>query len=520
MSMKSVIVAGLVAVVSTLFCVVIAAPVVASVLFVIIISLVSLAGDLSSTSSCGERCEKIKLKLVEFTDFINGNRNIIEPLEITKEDEIGGIKTVLNELIKSASEAKDGDIRVYGEMMIILEKMSSGLIGDKITQTSPQPEINYIAKTINNTIDNLVSKVGTDINVITRVLEDYKNANFTTSIPNPKGTVESVVNNLGAEVSNMLKNGLENGLAMQQNASHLKEAVENLSTSSNQQAASLEETAAAMEEMTGNVQSNAQKAEQMAKIAKSAGDATAYGTKLANNTFAAMNDIQQATASINEAVAVIENIAFQTNILSLNAAVEAATAGEAGKGFAVVAQEVRNLANRSADAAKTIKTLAQQAASKSDEGMNIAKDMNEGFVTIADKINETVLMVEDVSTASKEQMAGIEQINDAIAQLDQMTQANATIASEADSIANQTAFMAEGLVKDANSKDFKGKESIHVPEHTHSSSTAKVKPKITAKVVSRPLATRVATPKVASIPHSAPKSSPALPKHDDVWESF
>jgi len=490
---------------STIFCFAISAPLIVSVLFIITLAVLS-ALNIGVHNTGRDRYKPSIAKLQELLEFTNGDRNTLTTIENIKDDNFGEIEKLINQQIKALVTSKDGDIRVYGEIMIILEKMSAGYIGDKISQISPSVEINYIAKTINETIDNLLVKVGSDINNITKVLEDYKNANFTSSVPNPKGIVEIVINNLGVEVSNMLKNGLENGLAMQQNASSLKEAVENLSTSSNQQAASLEETAAAMEEMTGNVQSNAQKADQMAKIAKEAGDATSHGTVLANNTFSAMNEIQRATASINEAVAVIENIAFQTNILSLNAAVEAATAGEAGKGFAVVAQEVRNLANRSAEAAKTIKNLAQQAANKSDEGMNIAKDMNEGFVIIAEKISETVKMVEDVSVASKEQMSGIEQINDAVTQLDQMTQANAQVASQADSIANQTAFMAEGLVKDANTKEFKGKENIHFPSFSRIAKPSIIS-KPTIKTVSKP------TP----VKHLTKQN---VTKNDDVWESF
>ena len=517
MNTKSIISTILEAIVSVVFCLAIGASLTASLLLVLVLTGIS-SINLIGGSSNDSRYEDIKKTLSELLDFVHGDRNMTTQLVVTKDDNLAEIETLINKIAKASMDVKDGDIRVYGEIMIILEKMASGALRDKISQSSPSIEINYIAKTINSTVDTLLAKVGTDINEITSVLEDYRGANFTSSISNATGTVSLVINNLGSEVSNMLKNGLENGLAMQQNAASLKDAVENLSTSSNQQAASLEQTAAAMEEMTGNVQSNAQKADQMARIAKSAGDATAHGTKLANNTFSAMNEIQRATASINEAVAVVENIAFQTNILSLNAAVEAATAGEAGKGFAVVAQEVRNLANRSAEAAKTIKLLAQQAASKSDEGMNIAKDMNDGFVTIAEKINETVTMVEDVSVASKEQMAGIEQINDAIAQLDQMTQANASVASQADSIANQTAFMAEGLVKDANAKQFKGKDAVHIPsfESKHkivSTPAIKTTPRASIALGRKPVAAIANT-------HQAKPVAPSAPKNDDIWESF
>ncbi|PNV84505.1 MAG: hypothetical protein C0627_00620 [Sulfurimonas sp.] len=216
--------------------------------------------------------------------------------------------------------------------------------------------------------------------------------------------------------------------------------------------------------------------------------------------------MQGATNSINDAVAIIENIAFQTNILSLNAAVEAATAGDAGKGFAVVAQEVRNLANRSADAAKEIKAMAAQAAGKSNEGINIATELTRGFEVIADKIAQTASMVQDVSNANREQMQGIGQINTAVTQLDQMTQENAKVAAQADSIANATIEKAEAMVQDAQSKEFVGKNNIRATQTTQRTN----KPAQAAKpvVVSKNTHTSKALPKKGSA-------------HDgDVWENF
>jgi methyl-accepting chemotaxis protein len=269
------------------------------------------------------------------------------------------------------------------------------------------------------------------------------------------------MNHLGSTTSAMLSSSLSNGIDLQSDAGSLKQAVESLSTASNQQAASLEETAAAMEEMTSNVQNNVAKSNEMATMAAQTDFAAKEGAILAQRTSAAMTEIQSATNSINNAVAIIENIAFQTNILSLNAAVEAATAGDAGKGFAVVAQEVRNLANRSADAAKEIKAMAAQAAGKSNEGMNISIELTRGFETIADKIAQTTAMVQDVSNANREQMQGIGQINTAVTQLDQMTQENARIAGEADAIANATIEKADAMVEDSLSKNFIGKKANH-----------------------------------------------------------
>ena len=157
---------------------------------------------------------------------------------------------------------------------------------------------------------------------------------------------------------------------------------------------------------------------------------------------------------IAQVINIIQEIAFQTNILSLNAAVEAATAGEAGKGFAVVAQEVRNLANRSAEAAKEIKNLVEEANIKTNDGKLISSDMIEGYKELNKNISETINIIEDVSAASKEQMLGIEQINQTVNMLDRVTQENAFESNQIKDISQSVSTLAYELLADAKSKKF------------------------------------------------------------------
>ena len=198
----------------------------------------------------------------------------------------------------------------------------------------------------------------------------------------------------------------------------------------------------------------------MAKYSNEIIKASASGEALANETTNAMGEINSKVNMVNDAISVIDQIAFQTNILSLNAAVEAATAGEAGKGFAVVAQEVRNLANRSAEAAKEIKDLVENATKKADLGKKISEDMISGYKTLNEDIIKTIDLIKGVESSSKEQLAGIEQINHAINSLDQQTQQNAQIASQTYSVAMQTDTIAKLIVSNANSKEFIGKNEV------------------------------------------------------------
>ena len=401
----------------------------------------------------------------EIFDITTGKRNLFRYSKSEfSNNSLKKIKQIIDCKIQDSIKQNQTDMYAVAESQRIILRVKNGWYSELIEPIPASAELNSFKITLNDMIKVNQSRFD---NMAT-LLETYAKNDYTSCIElhqtdEAGGILERLIKGMHAmqnTINTMLCNSLQNGIELQDDAGNLKQSVEALSTASNQQAASLEETAAAMEEMTSNVQQNAKKANDMASMAAQTDASAKEGAQLAQRTATAMTEIQVATNSINNAVAIIENIAFQTNILSLNAAVEAATAGDAGKGFAVVAQEVRNLANRSADAAKEIKAMAAQAAAKSNEGMNIATELTRGFEVIAGKIEQTTMLVQDVSNASREQMQGIGQINTAVTQLDQMTQENAKIAAEADTIANATIEKATAMVEDAASKNFLGKEQF------------------------------------------------------------
>ncbi|HEC12432.1 MAG TPA: HAMP domain-containing protein [Acidiferrobacteraceae bacterium] len=205
----------------------------------------------------------------------------------------------------------------------------------------------------------------------------------------------------------------------------------NLSQRTEEQASSLEETASSMEEMTSTVKQNADNAAQANQLAISARDQAQKSGEVVDKAVMAMGEINASSKKIADIIGVIDEIAFQTNLLALNAAVEAARAGEQGRGFAVVATEVRNLAQRSAEAAKEIKDLIEDSVSKVETGSELVDASGKTLVEIVDSVKKVSDIISEIATASGEQSSGIEQVNKAITQMDEMTQQNAALVEEA-----------------------------------------------------------------------------------------
>ena len=203
-----------------------------------------------------------------------------------------------------------------------------------------------------------------------------------------------------------------------------------LSSRTEQQAASLEETASAMEELTSTVRQNADNAQQANELADTARKTAQDGGEVVSNAVKAMEEINNASNKIAEIIGVIDDIAFQTNLLALNASVEAARAGEQGRGFAVVATEVRNLAQRSATAAKEIKDLIQDSVNKVSAGAELVNESGDALGNIVNSVIKVGDIVAEIATASQEQASGIDQINNTVSNLDDLTQQNAALAEE------------------------------------------------------------------------------------------
>ncbi|MCG3655003.1 methyl-accepting chemotaxis protein [Aliarcobacter butzleri] len=394
----------------------------------------------------------------EFLDFITYKQNQIEKVEIVGNNEFSEMTREINLVIDKFDRRFKDDMKVIGESVLVFDKLKKGTYNIRIRSNTTNPMINTLKVTINETIDYL-EKYMREIEkiLLSYTSNDYKNRiNISKDIANPSRLLKVMesVNTLGETLGNLAKQNLSNGEQLENNSTIMKSSMQKLAQKTNEQSVSLEQTATAVEEISSITRNNAQNAQKMSSLGETVKSAAQTGYNLADKTTFSMDEINEKVSAINEAISIIDQIAFQTNILSLNAAVEAATAGEAGKGFAVVAQEVRNLANKSSEAANEIKVLVESATLKANEGKVIAQEMQDGYKSLHSHITETLSIIEDVSIAAKEQMKGIEQVSNTIVTLNKITKENESETIQITSIAAEVSEMAYEVVEDAKNKKF------------------------------------------------------------------
>ena len=405
--------------------------------------------------------DSVKRGVENFFAFINFEKDDIELIKVKSNDELGMMSRIINKNIEDTKANIQKDRALIADTIRVTNQINKGYLDSKIELGPNNPSLNELKNIINEMLGTLNSNI---LNIL-KVLTSYSKLDFRPKLAQNElegiiKELEKDVNILGDVITQTLLENKKTGIILSSNANTLTQNMQGIANAANSQAASLEETAASLEEITSNITNNTQTAIKMAGFGNKVKESITLGQELANKTALSMEDINAQTTAISEAITIIDQIAFQTNILSLNAAVEAATAGEAGKGFAVVAGEVRTLASRSAEAAKQIKDLVQNAQKKTQEGKDIASDMIDGYSELNKNISTTLELISNVTTASKEQSTGMIQINDAVNNLDQITQLNAQNASQANEIAQKTLEISNTIITQADAKEFNGKNSF------------------------------------------------------------
>ncbi len=268
-------------------------------------------------------------------------------------------------------------------------------------------------------------------NALVKVSKGDLTAIITDELEGDFSILKSALNDLISNLVNIFSDINESSTFVFTDAKEIAAGTNDLSNRTESQASSLEETASAMEELASTVQQNAENTTQASKIADGVMTKASDGGGVINEAVTAMSNIDKSSKKIADIIGVIDEIAFQTNLLALNAAVEAARAGEQGRGFAVVAAEVRNLAQRSAGAAKEIKGLINDSVDAVHKGSQLVDASGKTFAELVSAIQQVVNMISDINNAGTEQSAGIHEVSQAVAQMDEMTQQNAALVEEA-----------------------------------------------------------------------------------------
>ncbi len=398
-------------------------------------------------------------------ELSSGNRDLTKRVTVQSNDELGTIAESFNRYLSQIEENHKQERAFIEEAQQTINKATHGCYSEVINAHTQSQTLTEFK----NSVNEMLTATEQNFGKLNSVLAEYTRHNYKTELRldnvEPDGAFAVLVahiNQLKDVITDMLIENKRTSLQLNSFSDILLENVAAVNQTTMTTESSLQNVNKALSHITENITHNRDNVTKMANFSKDVTTSAKQGESLAAQTVEAMEEINEQVLAINEAISVIDQIAFQTNILSLNAAVEAATAGEAGKGFAVVASEVRNLAAKSAEAAHKIKELVELASGKTTDGKEIAHQMIEGYDKLIQNISSTVQHIHEIETASHEQSKAIEEIGKTVSEVTRQTKFNAEATKKTQSVAVETDKMAKYAVQKIDEKEFEGKEDIVV----------------------------------------------------------
>ncbi len=403
-----------------------------------------------------DRLDRLQRGLFGFLDYLAGKKEKISYIDENTGDMSDLINTKMREIARGLSQ----DSAFIDDLMRVVQAVEKGDYSKRITHPPATRQLRDIHTGINQMLASLQKDIGRDLPSITEALKSFSQEDYTSRIMQPSGEVERAVNRLGDVISRMLESDRSIGIEFSEKAKDVDAMISRAYDAiDGRLSEELKTIVESVDEIAGHIKSNVESASFIASYAHSVSESAGEGELLAQQTATSISEIGAEVKQISETIAIIDKITMQTNILSLNAAVEASTAGEAGKGFAVVAQEVRTLAAETAKASKEIHSVVERARSRAESGNEIASRMITGYHHLVGEVSRTTEIIYEITQTSNLQEQQIAKIHDLVTNMLSITDSCLTQMGRAQELAGQNHQRAREIIEMTEAKKFTGADA-------------------------------------------------------------